>query len=335
MRPTEAGDLVRDRVAPPWHDVRAAAVQRRVLEALRKPVPARSTKWAWLVAALALAACATFFALRFMSHAEIRLELSDGSVALLDPAARVVAEVVTPERIELRQTAGAASYDVTHDPARTFVVQVDPARVEVLGTAFRIERLAQSIHVSVSRGRVKVVHGERVVLLGAGEEITLSTTLPPAIAAAPEPSASAVPAAPPSAVPSASATPVTPSAPSSEPAQPSAAELFRRADDARAAGDQAGAIRHLRELIALHPKDGRAMMATFTIGRIEAQRGDHAAAAAAFEACGSGFAGEALAEAALARSAAGQTAKARALAQRYLELFPNGPRAKALAALAQ
>ncbi|MBL8742013.1 MAG: hypothetical protein JNK04_12990, partial [Myxococcales bacterium] len=62
------------------------------------------------------------------------------------------------------------------------------------------------------------------------------------------------------------------------------------------------------------------------IGRLENQRGNPAAAAAAFEACGSAMSGEALAEAALARAAAGQGAQAAALAKRYRQLFPEGPR---------
>jgi len=340
MRPSEAAELAKKEVAPPWDELRAARVQRLVVTELsvdkRKARRVGATRLrrplAWLAAAVALVGLfVVLLVARKHDGAGIsRLELADGSLALFDESARVVPELVSDTRVELRQFAGSASYDVTPRPTRTFVVRVDDVRVEVLGTAFRVEKDEANIRVVVTRGRVRVTRGARTVELTAGEQVTLTEDKPVAAAEAELPPADATttgvqttPSATPSAV--ASAEPL-PSAEAPAPTE-GAAELFRRADEARAAGNQAEALKLLRLLVKTHPQNGRVTLASFTIGRIEAQRGNFEAAAAAFESCGSAMSGEALAEAALARSAGGQSAQAKALADQYLKRFPNGARA--------
>lgn len=333
MQPREAGERAKTEVAPPWDELRAARVQRRVLDAMRAPAPARArSRWRLLTlvaATLSLVSLViAFVVLRPGPEPTARLELADGSFAVLEPSARVVPELVSDTRVELRQLEGNASYDVTPKPTRLFVVHVDDARVEVLGTAFRVEKEAASIRVIVSRGRVRVTRGARVVELAAGEQVTLAPETQPTAEAAALPAPEPVPNEPAatSAATASAASPSEPPAPSQVASSEHASELFRRADVARAAGNHAEAVRLLRELVQSHPRDGRATLANFTIGRIESQRGNAAAAAAAFEACGAAMSGEALAEAALARAAAGQTSQAKALAAQYRKLFPEGPR---------
>jgi transmembrane sensor len=368
MQPSEAGELARKAVAPPWDELRAARVQKRVLAGLKvepepeHQVPAvetarrRSRLYAW---GLALAAAAALILFVLLRTGATTLELADGSVATLDDGARVVPELVSDDRVELRQVSGSASYDVVPRPSRTFVVLVDDVRVEVLGTSFRVERLDDSgdvaVRVAVTRGRVKVTRGARTAVLTAGEELTWKGE--PLSVPTPETTAAAVvtPTAAPGAAPGVSTSePVTvpstptveepsPTSPSAASARPSAApkpepltaaELFRQADDARASGNDAVALKLLQSLLELHPKDSRVTMARFTMGRIEARRGNVQAAARAFEACGAGLSGEALAEAALLRAGAGESAAATELARRYLELYPLGARAKEMARLA-
>ena len=61
------------------------------------------------------------------------------------------------------------------------------------------------------------------------------------------------------------------------------AALLDSADDARLAGDAERATRLLRELVRNHPRDSRAPMASFTLGRIYLNDlGDPARAATAF-----------------------------------------------------
>jgi TolA-binding protein len=355
MQPSEAGELARKAVAPPWDELRAARVQKRVLAELKvEPAPEhqvpavegarrRSRLYAW---GLALAAAAALFVFVLLRSGATTLELADGSVATLDDGARVVPELVSDDRVELRQVSGSASYDVVPRPSRTFVVLVDDVRVEVLGTSFRVERLEDAgddaVRVAVTRGRVRVTRGARTAVLTAGEELTWKGE--PPSAPTPETTAAAL-VTPPSAPGATTGEPVTvPSTPTSaasarpsaapKPEPPTAAELFRQADDARASGNDAVALKLLQSLLELHPKDSRVTMARFTMGRIEARRGNVQAAARAFEACGAGLSGEALAEAALLRAGAGESAAATELARRYLELYPLGARAKEMARLA-
>ncbi len=334
MRADEAARGARDHVAVPWDDLRAARVQKRVLAALQEgttPTPARpALRFALALAGAAALVCALLFFALGDRRPRGRLEFADGSSVAVEAGGRVVPESIAPNRIEVRHTEGAAAYEVTPRSERTFVVWVGDVRVEVLGTSFEIDKLRGSVRVAVSRGRVRVSRGARSVVLGAGEEVVFAdepVSEPPAPS-----SATAEVADPPPTVTTAS--PPLPEPSGAIGAEATAAELFRQADDARAAGRAADALRLLHLLVERHPKDGRVTLAVFTIGRIESQRGNHGAAASAFESCGSALSGEALAEAALARAALGQSGKAHALARTYLSRFPNGARVKEMERLA-
>jgi transmembrane sensor len=338
MRADNAGKQAYAHVTVPWDELRAARVQKRILAELReKGGPRVSSSARRRVLVLVAAAC-TFAALAMVVWSgrwpsSSRLEFADGTFIAPEASARVVTRLVSEQRIEVDQLVGAASYDVSPRSERTFVIHVGEATVEVLGTAFRIDRRPSSVHVTVQRGRVKVSRGEQMWMLGPGEEITLDgSERQSAVSASTSPSETAESselALAPAPAPSASAT----QAP--EPVGPTAAELFRKADDARASGNTGEALKLLRELLQRFPRDGRATLATFTVGRLERQRGNFAQAARAFEACGGALGGEALAEAALARAASGQTGAAKNLAKQYLALYPKGPRAGEVAVLAQ
>lgn len=393
MRPEEAAELLRKK-AVPWDDLRAARVQRRVLaevrsrgEAPRSRPVTRRLAWA-LAAAVLIGALVGIGVWPRSGVSPARLDFADGSFVLLDASARVVADAIGADRIEVRQSAGSATYEVTPRPERVFVVWMDDVRVEVLGTVFRVEAVDKAVRVSVQRGHVRVSRGSRTVSLVAGEEVTLgdsdpglaSTTeagaAPPKAGAPPggatgsddrgpasagatgsdapgsaatatggdapgsAPTATGVdapgPAAPSSSTGSDDRGPgAAPSGTTTASDDPGPAELFRRADSARAAGNTTEALRLLNLLVARHPKDGRVTLAVFTIGRLQSQRGEHARAAATFESLGSALGGEALAEAALSYAAAGQSGKAKTLALQYASRFPEGPRARQIARLAE
>ena len=84
--------------------------------------------------------------------------------------------------------------------------------------------------------------------------------------------------------------------------------------------------------MAEHPRDSRAPLAAFTLGRLEQDRGNHRTAARYFakvRSRGKTSLGEhALAREVEAWSAAGNSAKAKRRAEEYLRRFPKGPRAK-------
>jgi transmembrane sensor len=61
-----------------------------------------------------------------------------------------------PQRTVLEVVQGAAAFDVVHRPERLFRVEAGRVSVEVLGTAFTVEREAGQVTVTVQRGRVRV-----------------------------------------------------------------------------------------------------------------------------------------------------------------------------------
>ena len=68
---------------------------------------------------------------------------------------------------------GEARFDVAHDPARPFEVDLGRAQVRVLGTAFDIVRENASTRVAVSRGAVSFQAGDQSVTLPAGRAARL------------------------------------------------------------------------------------------------------------------------------------------------------------------
>lgn len=354
MDPVEAARRIREQAETPWNEVRGARVQRRMLDRLSKPErQARSGRWA--LTAMAVAACVVLclvavgkLAPRAQQH-ETSVSLADGSTMTLRVGAEALATTVTPNVVEVRQTAGEVVYAVAKKQERTFLVMAGAVRVRVVGTLFTVAYHAGLVRVKVSRGEVEVTHGSRLLMLSTGEELSLADEEPGAAnrAALPVSSSVASSAVPVSAATACDETETTspncamavassgapPAASSSGSDVPSPAELFRRVDDARAGGNSGEAVRLLRLLLSQYPRDGRADMARFTLGRLEAQRGNHALAAAAFESCGDGFRGEARAEAALEWMAGGQKGRAVAAAKRYLDRHPQGPRRGEMARL--
>jgi transmembrane sensor len=111
-------------------------------------------------------------------------------------------------------------------------------------------------------------------------------------------------------------------------------DLFLAADVARRSGHPSEAIAPLRKLVARYPGDGRAPSAAFTLGLLELSDSP-AMAAESFATCrrlqpGGPLVHDALAREVEAQSRAGNAAAARALAQQYVEHYPNGNRITAV-----
>lgn len=89
--------------------------------------------------------------------------LQDGSVVYLNGDSQI--EVNTTEnerRVNLSQ--GQAYFAVAHEPERPFIVNVDNAKIQVVGTAFDVDKLGDQIIVSVYEGIVKVTADETKTL---------------------------------------------------------------------------------------------------------------------------------------------------------------------------
>lgn len=85
--------------------------------------------------------------------------LADGSIVTLG-ADTVLAVDLRGDRRALTLKQGEALFDVSHDPARPFVVDAGPGSVQALGTRFNI-RLDDEVVVTVTEGKVAVTSGTR------------------------------------------------------------------------------------------------------------------------------------------------------------------------------
>lgn len=256
-----------------------------------------------------------------------RWQLRDGSRILIEtPQTRITKQRESEGEVVFELEAGAARFDVTHRPGRAFRVQAGPVRVEVVGTQFRVQRLGESTQVSVQRGRVRVSWPGGTRDVAAGE----SGSFPPNVDTRRE-IAVELPTAPPAVV--------APTASEPKSTLPSAEQLFAAADHARAEGRPLEAAQSLKQLMQRFPRDGRAPLAAFTLGRLlleslhqPAEAARAFAQARALAGSGSALAEDALAREADALRAAGSTSEAAKRAELYRTLYPHGARIKHLPA---
>lgn len=92
----------------------------------------------------------------------------DGSTITLRPHSRLYA--LAGEEAETRlHLVGEAFFDVTENPARTFAVEANGARVSVLGTRFDVSTWGGQTAVYLERGRVRFTYQDRSVVLAPGQ----------------------------------------------------------------------------------------------------------------------------------------------------------------------
>jgi transmembrane sensor len=275
---------------------------------------------------------------------------ADGSIAeptVAETDLRVVER--TERRHVVRILRGGARFDVVHREKRLFRVEIHDVAIEVLGTAFRAEAVAEGVRVAVERGRVRVRRGDEVLELAKGESRLFPET--PAVAEAPAPQA-----APPPPRRRARLSPQTSWRTLAQrgdyhgayraldsrgqlPDRPEA--LLQAADVARRTGHPTESLVFLRAVVTRFPRDERAPLAAFTMGLIELEKmGRPNEAARSFARSIRLAPRGALAEDALAReveawSAAGDRGRARAQAAEYLQRYPGGRRTTSVRRFAQ
>ncbi len=276
------------------------------------------------------------------------LRFADGSIAVSWGGREGSLAVVedTPGRVVVALASGGARFDVVPRPNRVFSVRAGAVTVTVLGTAFSVDRVADRVGVSVTRGLVQVDWGAGSRRVAAGEDgwfppLVVSPAAAEAPAVAPANEAAPVrhkqkPARDDVAAPAPASTDSTPPGTTDEPTppgEPDPAKLLGDADRARLAGRYEEGVSLLRRLVRDHPDDQRAPLAAFSLGRI--LLGDlhrPAQAAMAFARARALAPDGPLAEDALAREVeawaqAGDLDRARARGDEYLRIYPNGTRA--------
>jgi len=285
------------------------------------------------------------------------VSLVDGSKLTLDPNSRVTVQDRTASAVKLVLEHGRLACDVTHVPGRSFVVVAHGVEVRVVGTLFSVtsERAdnAVRVEVRVERGAVEVrgpgEHGEltrveagrswsqltRTAASAPSSAAPSASQVEPAAAPSAEPAPQAEPAAPPSAEPSGTqpssgARAQAPSGVASDARPASARELFEQASGLWREGRPAEAAQAYQTFLSTYPRDGRAGLAAFELGRLRMDRlGDPAGALKALEramalAPGSGFREDALARIVNASSSLGQLSRCNGAREQYLREYPNG-----------
>lgn len=289
------------------------------------------------------------------AKAEVAVGLEDGSRVQLAPESQLRLLVNEESAVQLELAEGSAHFDVSHQKRRMFAVKVGAAEIRVIGTRFRVlrEETAEGMRVSlrVQEGIVEVrrsdLDADEPRRVRAGE--TWSALLPGSIkAVAP---VAAKPSANENGSKAASGQPEPATAPSVAPSQPaprsveieqaapsraSASELFRRASVARRAGRMQDAATEYAELLERFPKDSRAGLSAFELGRLRMDAlGNPRGAIEALELAVHGrspssFHEDALARIVIAYDALAQTESCKNARQRYLARYPGGVHAVAL-----
>jgi len=261
----------------------------------------------------------------------LSVTLVDGSSLKVEPRSRVEVGDRTPSALKLVVARGRIACDVTHREGRSFVVAAGGVEVRVVGTRFSVANeeaeAGRRVEVRVERGVVEVRAagpGAEVVRVEAGHswsQVTKTEAL-----AAPEPETA----------PEVEAEPIAP-APAGKPhaahgARPAAdaRELFEQARGQWRAGHIAEAARTYQALLVSHPRDPRAGLAAFELGRLRMDRlNDMPGAVQALEqavalAPGAELREDALARLVAASAAAHDRARCTRARTRYLTDYPGG-----------
>ena len=342
-------DLSDERVERLWNGIAAS-------------LPRRRRRRRWISAGLATFAVAAAAALlvrpllrdrrpevqwqdtRLEARAQIQsLMLPDGSLLTAEPGTRVETVAHDPANIRVSLGQGRILCDVPHRAGRSFVVLADGVEVRVVGTQFSVTHEQSSgasrVEVQVQRGAVEVraERSDRVARVEAGHawsQMTRTELLADRPAAAPPP-----PAAPEAPASTRPAVPVHPRAAGPRATATSdARELFEQARGLWRDGHIQEAADRYQDLLTRYPRDARAGLAAFELGRLRMDRlHDTRGAAAAFEqattlAPGAELREDAMARLVAARGAAGDLTSCQQVQARYLRAYPDGVHRRAVAA---
>jgi len=318
----------------------------------------RGRGWAWAGAGLCVAAVAAIIIVRARTTVSetqvasvsawegaqletaadaLAVTLVDGSSLKLEPRSRVEVGSRTASAVKLVLARGRIACDVTHRPGRSFVVAAGGVEVRVIGTRFSVANEEAEngidgtdgtrVEVRVERGVVEVRGAgpnAAIVRVEAGHSWSQVTKTEALAGEAEEPAASAEPEA------EAGRKASQRAARKPAPAVADARELFEQARSLWRAGRIDAAAQTYQTLLASHPRDPRAGLAAFELGRLRMDRlGDMPGAVRALEqavalAPGAELREDALARLAAASAAAHDRSVCKRARDRYLADYPGG-----------
>lgn len=336
---------------PEWTPERAVAVEQAML---RRRARRQTRRWAGagVVAVLVVLAIGGY---RWRSgHPRVvdrTILFADGSRALpLGPDAQLTVLRADVHRTISELRRGGYRFTVARNRPRVFEVRAGAISVEVLGTEFELERTSlEQVRVHVESGRVRVVWPGRSTELAMGQGgvfpppgATPATTnkmspVPARVEVQRQPKSDQSPRKRWTALARAGDYDQAYAALRSERQAPlSAVELMLAADVARLSHHPEQAVDPLRRVLSRHPRDPRAPLAAFTLGRIfldDLGRPKEAAAAfgrARSLAPAGPLAPDALAREVEALSRAGDEGSARERAEEYVSRYPRGTRLRSV-----
>jgi transmembrane sensor len=321
--------------------------------------PRRTRGWVWAGAALCVGAAAVAIAVRARgvdpgasgtvasawegaqletAADALSVTLVDGSSLKVEPRSRVEVGERNPSALKLVLARGRIACDVTHREGRSFVVAAGGVEVRVIGTRFSVANEAadagRRVEVRVERGVVEVRGAgpdAEVVRVAAGHSWSQVTKTEALVGEGSE--AETEPGTPADVEVAPRATrPEKPHAVArvGRSSAADARELFEQARSEWRAGKMAEAAKTYQSLLAAHPRDPRAGLAAFELGRLRMDRlGDMPGAVQALQQAVALAPGAELREDALARLVAASAAahdhavctRSRA---RYLADYPSG-----------
>jgi transmembrane sensor len=267
---------------------------------------------------------------------ERSLVLAEGSQIKLAPHTEVFVAKHEVKALELDLKDGAVTCDVAPVPGRRFVIRAADVKVMVVGTRFSVSSRAhleaRDVSVEVERGIVDVHAGGRVKRLTAGQRwvntdpVASSEGDERAAVEATQPTAAARDhSSSPLTLPTANGS----AAAAESPETADARKLLERANRAQRAGDTRASASAYEELLRRYPKDGRAGVAAFELGRLRMdQLGDTAGAISALTRATSSTGGsvreDAMARLVRAYAATGELNQCQRARQDYERRYPEG-----------
>ncbi|MEM9192269.1 MAG: FecR family protein [Myxococcota bacterium] len=275
----------------------------------------------------------------------LQVALPDGSEVWAETHTEVHRVSQRSEEIVLRLDRGEATFDVSPDPSRAFVVWANEIEVRVIGTRFVVLRTDEAVEVRVERGAVDVRNGDQVERLRPGDQRRFTRDV---LAAAEQQSATAIESVPEETNEENSETLSEDNLPGDNPAEettveegaggataeapgpPTSAALFAAAAAARRAGQPAVAANRYEELLRQHPGDARAPIAALELARLRMDvLGQPGRAVAPLQIAvrlgrGSAAAEDAMARLVRVRHTLGQVEACQAAKESYRRRFPGG-----------
>jgi len=101
--------------------------------------------------------------------------LPDSSAIVLNQASKLTYPKHFDRTQRVVNLEGEAFFDIRHAEHTPFIIHAGKVKIEVLGTAFNVKMLEQTVNVSVARGKVRVSMDDQTIYLIKGQEATFDS----------------------------------------------------------------------------------------------------------------------------------------------------------------